>query len=498
MSVERFETRFPVLLIWYCLDLKTDACNDLEKSTVRFMNLRSRRLWITRRVCEAFGPEDHRAAKFAELQKQREERYPLLEQFLRGDQYLNKDVEGSFDDSDDNSEFGAGYDFSNLRLVKDFLLGKALTNLQIKLRYFVNAEKNKGRSASSGGVRTRDEEVVRPGTPLSNRSIGEMNPAKPKASKGSKPQGVQKCGERFQEDIVESYPGHGDALVEQCTLDADDCDIEKQGASTEIAGTQSSSSIYPTSGVSSPRQSATSANQPRLEVTASGKKRASQETSEQGRWVLLCLPGRRYYEVHNTCVKKARCNRDMYAQLHKRYHLKFRRWILWLTLRKLESVSFVRFHIFWRNNVNIEAIDLGSLPPPTSTDYDFDRMADRPPILRTALTHFLQHPMHAPRGTRHLARMPKKMGDKVAIAEESDEEREGWGLYVREVVCWKRTSIAFGFLGVAALVFAIVWCRLHDGDIQDGFTVTGVLLAYGTIFLGLIQAAIFQQSAKFS
>lgn len=156
----------------------------------------------------------------------------------------------------------------------------------------------------------------------------------------------------------------------------------------------------------------------------------------------------------------------------------------------------LKFHVYWRINVNIDASDLGSLPPPTSTDYDFDRTAERPPILRTALTHFLQHPSHAPKGTRHLARIPKKIGGTLAIAEGMDEEREGWGLYVREVVCWKRTSIAFELMGAAALTFAIAWCVSHHGSIQDGFTVTGVLLSYGTILLGLIQLAVFRQSVK--
>ena len=89
--------------------------------------------------------------------------------------------------------------------------------------------------------------------------------------------------------------------------------------------------------------------------------------------------------------------------------------------------------------------------------------------------------------------MPKKIGGMLAIAEEIDEESEGWGLYVREAVCWKSTSIAFGLIGAAALTFAIAWCKSHDGSIQDGFTVTGVILAYGTILLGLIQLAVFQQ-----
>ena len=158
----------------------------------------------------------------------------------------------------------------------------------------------------------------------------------------------------------------------------------------------------------------------------------------------------------------------------------------------------MKFHVYWRTNVNIEVSDLGSLPPPTSRDYDFDRKARRPPILRTALTHFLQHPSHAPKGSRHLARMPKKLGGIIEVVDDSDEEREGWGLFVREVVCWKKMSFAFGLIGIAALAFAIIWCQLHDGSIQDGFTVTGVLLAYGTILLGLLQVAVFQRSTNLS
>ena len=92
--------------------------------------------------------------------------------------------------------------------------------------------------------------------------------------------------------------------------------------------------------------------------------------------------------------------------------------------------------------------------------------------------------------------MPKKLGEKLLIAEKVEEEREGWGLCVHEVLCWKKTSIAFGLLGVGALIFAIVWCQVRGGDIQDGFTVTGVMLAYGTIFIGLLQVAIFQRSVK--
>ena len=79
-----------------------------------------------------------------------------------------------------------------------------------------------------------------------------------------------------------------------------------------------------------------------VEVKSSDEKKDCKDDWEQGRWLLLCLPERGSYKVNHICVKATRCNKEMYAQLYKCYHSKFRQWIRWLTLRKLDSVSFIR------------------------------------------------------------------------------------------------------------------------------------------------------------
>ena len=94
--------------------------------------------------------------------------------------------------------------------------------------------------------------------------------------------------------------------------------------------------------------------------------------------------------------------------------------------------------------------------------------------------------------------MPKKLGARVAVADGGEVEQEAWGLHVHEVLCWKKTSIAFALIGAAALAFAIVWCKVRNGSVQDGFTVTGVILAYSTILVGLLQIVVFQQSVRAS
>ncbi len=133
--------------------------------------------------------------------------------------------------------------------------------------------------------------------------------------------------------------------MEECTFDADEYDIEKQETGLDSAGTQSSSSSCSTSATSASKQLSIQSKQATIGIKSSDEKKDHQDEWEQGRWVLLCLPERGSYEVNNVCVKAARCNTEMYAQLHKRYYSKSRSWIRWLTLHKLESVSFIRVSI---------------------------------------------------------------------------------------------------------------------------------------------------------
>lgn len=149
----------------------------------------------------------------------------------------------------------------------------------------------------------------------------------------------------FREDVVELWPGYADELVKDCTLDADDYDVEKQETTLESVGTQSSSSTGSTSATSVSERPSLQSDEAMTEVKSSDKRKETQDDWEQGKWVLLCLPGRRFYEVNNVCVKAARCNKEMYAQLYKCYHRKSRPWIRWLSLCKLDSVSFIRVSV---------------------------------------------------------------------------------------------------------------------------------------------------------
>lgn len=101
---------------------------------------------------------------------------------------------------------------------------------------------------------------------------------------------------------------------------------------------------------------------------------------------------------------------------------------------------------------------------------------------------YLEFPSHASSTSHaHLDGIPKKLSVDLTIFPRDLPDNEGWGLRLSERVCWMKVCILEAVIGAAALIFAIFWCRYHNASVQDGFTVAAVVLAYGTIILGLIQ-----------
>ena len=130
--------------------------------------------------------------------------------------------------------------------------------------------------------------------------------------------------------------------MKQCTCDTDSFDIEKQESMEVSNGTQSSSSLSSASATSMTQKSSVDAKRATQNFDSKCEQANDQRYCEQRRWVLLCLPGQKCHELKHACMKAARCNKDMYAQLHRCYCSEFRPWIRWLTLQRLDSVSFVR------------------------------------------------------------------------------------------------------------------------------------------------------------
>ena len=96
----------------------------------------------------------------------------MLERFLNGDHTFNKEALAKPDESDDETDSDAGYDCSNVELVRDFVLGKAFTNYQMNLRHFISAHKNKQRNILVSSVETNYNAIVEGKAPTWGRPIG--------------------------------------------------------------------------------------------------------------------------------------------------------------------------------------------------------------------------------------------------------------------------------------------------------------------------------------
>ncbi|KAI9724833.1 MAG: hypothetical protein M1812_000109 [Candelaria pacifica] len=289
---------------------------------------------------------------------------------------------------------------------------------------------------------------------------------------------VQKCGESFEEDIQERIPGAAAELARELNY-PDELDVTDTRATSD----EGSSSSASTNGCR-PRKNGRPYKEVIIPIDNEDRNTRSVEAMSVNKYILLCLSSRGSDErLEHANVTASGTDRCMYHVLNQGYFTNLRRSVRWLTMRTLDRVEFVR----WARNVAIEAGDVGSLPPNSMKEYEYDRQdPTRPIVPLTCLKHFIEHPDHASERPLHLKRIPKKVDGELEWNQDGGE-KEGWGLRIRERICWRKVFIFEALLGVLAIIIAIILCQSSHRGLQDGFTVAAVVLAYGTIFLGLIQ-----------
>ena len=136
MVPEVFERKFLNLLGEYCSNLATEAQNDLEAMTISFLRPRRRLRYLTRKICDAYGPEDRRRKAFAKLQSQHNSKRLQIERFLRDYEPTNEECGNvPADSGDEEEECDAEESLPSIRHVKNFLIsGQAMTKLRANLR----------------------------------------------------------------------------------------------------------------------------------------------------------------------------------------------------------------------------------------------------------------------------------------------------------------------------------------------------------------------------
>lgn len=294
------------------------------------------------------------------------------------------------------------------------------------------------------------------------------------------------CGQSFEEVMHELVPGAVQELAsELSTPECSDISLSQLSSSAS-----SSSETVPTSAGSAARSRHPYQDSEDVAIDIDGVADGISDAGSSGiqKFILLCLASKGKENLEHADMSSAKTDRCMYTELHRCYFTPMRRLMRLLTLRTLDRIEFTRFQLYTRDGVAIEAGDVGGLPPDTARDYEYERKHPyRPLIPLTALKHWTENPSHVRSRPLHLKRVPTKISGKLRWSEDDGGEIEGWGLRFKEMISWKAVWVSEFFIASIATAFAVFWCSSHNGDLQDGFTVAGVVLAYGTIFLGLVQ-----------
>ncbi|KAH0553287.1 hypothetical protein GP486_006580 [Trichoglossum hirsutum] len=243
----------------------------------------------------------------------------------------------------------------------------------------------------------------------------------------------------------------------------------------------SSSSVLERSGIS------TSSGSPGGGTGQTGQI-SSASPSDSGAYLLLCFNywGFKTKLIHLD-ISGCRSDMAMFQKMNEKYYGVGKRRRLWnlLSLRTLSSIEFVRFHIYFKNNVAIDLSTIGELPPASEPYvYSVGKRAIKPNIPNQALLHFFLQPEHSGGCTHSHRRLPKRTA-KLELAAE-DCYAPGWGPWFREEFSWAKAFVMEALIAGGSLAFGIAW-SLHSGNgLQDGFSVGAWMLTVGTLGLGLL------------
>ncbi|CZR66305.1 uncharacterized protein PAC_16206 [Phialocephala subalpina] len=295
------------------------------------------------------------------------------------------------------------------------------------------------------------------------------------------PRDVETCGSIFQETVTEYKEGAAQALAElaesSTVVDIKRLAEDQDGPSPSPSSSSKSAgslSFVSRRAVTTPRDSGTE-----METRVI-------DTYEHSRreYFLMCRPRQSDMILKHVDVTEARCDYTSYEKLNRAYYGYWPKFLCWALLKEISSVEFVRFYLYWQRNVSIDPKDIGVLAPSPSDEYSY-RADTNPPVLKTALQHFIQHPSHAPKIPRHRLRIPKKLQTKLLLLENVDR-LEGYGISIQEKLSWRKIFMVEAVFSTACVLFAVIWCVKNHGGIQDGFVIAGTGITYASVILGAL------------
>ncbi|KAH8652674.1 hypothetical protein BGZ60DRAFT_519845 [Tricladium varicosporioides] len=204
-------------------------------------------------------------------------------------------------------------------------------------------------------------------------------------------------------------------------------------------------------------------------------------------WLLLCYSKGRYSTrllQLDLTSENAVCDKSLFHVMRANYFNMKSFWHRHFSLRVLAGIKFVRFEMYKSELVDIRKEN--NIPPSGNTEYMYE---PAPPELilqigENHMMHCFNHPDDTEDEQVCLTRFPKKIKEKLRC---SKGAHPGWGLQFVEGWDIKKTwLLAFG---VGSLLLGILWTYFKH-SIQDAFTMSAYLIAFGTVTIGTVQAVL--------
>lgn len=221
-------------------------------------------------------------------------------------------------------------------------------------------------------------------------------------------------------------------------------------------------------------------------------------------FLLLCYSSGRYatrllqLDLHSL---NTRCDQSLFTLLRTNY-LSMRK--SFFSLKRLQSIKFVRFEMYQSELVDVRKID--DIPPPDHVDYRYmpTPIDVVPPVGENLMMHrkylhpllalpvltaieVFTHPTDASTLPDLLSRFPKKLHTPLHFRPGLGMH-PSWGLqYVEAWDLAKLWMITFVLFGGGSLLWGILWA-IYGKSVQDAFAVSAYVVAMVGVFGGTSQA----------
>ncbi|KAJ5055998.1 hypothetical protein J3E74DRAFT_477852 [Bipolaris maydis] len=204
-------------------------------------------------------------------------------------------------------------------------------------------------------------------------------------------------------------------------------------------------------------------------------------------FILLCMKVKRFltnrYDLQVSTITR---DRELFEALRREYHSKFRWAYRQFSFQTVQRMSFVKFTLHARKEVDGLVSDM---PPETVKHYTCDpRKPDRtPPLGSDFLMHRFSSPKDCFQDNICLRQFPKRIGERPTPGVDPDLYT-GWGVHLEQDMDLQRICLVLFFGIASAGMFGLVW-GICKKSLQDGFSVASFVLGSEAIAVPIRSAS---------